>query len=175
MAGAGPAEADAWSRVTINGTSVPVSFNDGDSFRDGHFWRDGSYPPCEPDDMQEYDRVIADCHRHGIRPYRPTYRFLRADPDVIMVGEIRDEVTARLAVEATLTGHKVLSTFHTEDSVGEGGRIEEINDRARKMFGLNGDLPNLHRMARLAKPEDSFYDLLTAEGRADTTFVERTF
>ncbi len=41
--------------------------HDGDSFRDGHFWRDGSYPPFGPDDMREYDRVIADCHRHGIR------------------------------------------------------------------------------------------------------------
>jgi hypothetical protein len=41
--------------------------HDGDSFRDGQFWRDGSYPPFGPDDMREYDRVIADCHRHGIR------------------------------------------------------------------------------------------------------------
>lgn len=40
---------------------------DGDSFRDGQFWRDGSYPPFGPDDMAQYDRVIADCHRHGIR------------------------------------------------------------------------------------------------------------
>jgi hypothetical protein len=41
--------------------------HDGDSFRDGQFWRDGSYPPFGPEDMREYDRVIADCHRHGIR------------------------------------------------------------------------------------------------------------
>lgn len=41
--------------------------HDGDSHRDGKFWRDGSYPPFEPADMQEYDRVIADCHRAGIR------------------------------------------------------------------------------------------------------------
>lgn len=41
--------------------------HDGDSFRDGLFWRDGAYPPFEPEDMARYDRVIADCHRHGIR------------------------------------------------------------------------------------------------------------
>jgi len=41
--------------------------HDGDSFRDGQFWRDGSYPPFGPEDMAEYDRVITDCHRHGIR------------------------------------------------------------------------------------------------------------
>ena len=42
--------------------------------------------------------------------------FLRADPDVIMVGEIRDEETARIAVEASLTGHLVLSTLHTNSA-----------------------------------------------------------
>lgn len=41
--------------------------HDGDTHRDGQFWRDGSYPPFGPEDMKEYDRVIADCHRHGIR------------------------------------------------------------------------------------------------------------
>nr|WP_157360109.1 ATPase, T2SS/T4P/T4SS family [Caldimonas brevitalea] len=42
--------------------------------------------------------------------------FLRADPDVIMVGEIRDEETAKIAVEASLTGHLVLSTLHTNSA-----------------------------------------------------------
>ena len=42
--------------------------------------------------------------------------FLRADPDVIMVGEIRDEETAKVAVEASLTGHLVLSTLHTNSA-----------------------------------------------------------
>ncbi|MCE5240339.1 hypothetical protein LLH23_17885 [bacterium] len=41
--------------------------HDGDSHRDGLFWRDGSYPPFGPEDMAEYDRVIADCHDCGIR------------------------------------------------------------------------------------------------------------
>jgi type II secretory ATPase GspE/PulE/Tfp pilus assembly ATPase PilB-like protein len=42
--------------------------------------------------------------------------FLRADPDIIMVGEIRDEETAKIAVEASLTGHMVLSTLHTNSA-----------------------------------------------------------
>jgi type II secretory ATPase GspE/PulE/Tfp pilus assembly ATPase PilB-like protein len=42
--------------------------------------------------------------------------FLRADPDVIMVGEIRDEETAQVAIEASLTGHLVLSTLHTNSA-----------------------------------------------------------
>ncbi len=42
--------------------------------------------------------------------------FLRADPDVIMVGEIRDEETAQIAIEASLTGHLVLSTLHTNNA-----------------------------------------------------------
>ena len=43
---------------------------------------------------------------------------LRQDPDVIMVGEIRDTETATVAVQAALTGHKVLSTLHTNDAAG---------------------------------------------------------
>ena len=43
---------------------------------------------------------------------------MRADPDIIMVGEIRDRETAQIAVEAALTGHLVLSTLHTNDAPG---------------------------------------------------------
>ena len=42
--------------------------------------------------------------------------FLRQDPDIIMVGEIRDFETAEIAVKAALTGHLVLSTLHTNDA-----------------------------------------------------------
>ncbi|MBX9935473.1 MAG: Flp pilus assembly complex ATPase component TadA, partial [Burkholderiaceae bacterium] len=42
--------------------------------------------------------------------------FLRADPDIIMVGEIRDQETAQIAIEASLTGHMVLSTLHTNSA-----------------------------------------------------------
>jgi type IV pilus assembly protein PilB len=51
---------------------------------------------------------------------------LRADPDVIMVGEIRDRETAHIAVEAALTGHLVLSTLHTRDAPAALGRLIDM-------------------------------------------------
>ena len=53
-------------------------------------------------------------------------KVLRQDPDVIMVGEIRDRETAVLALRAALTGHLVLSTLHTEDSVSSITRLEDL-------------------------------------------------
>jgi type IV pilus assembly protein PilB len=52
---------------------------------------------------------------------------LRQDPDVIMVGEIRDSETAKIATEAALTGHLVLSTLHTNDSPGAVSRLMEMD------------------------------------------------
>ena len=51
---------------------------------------------------------------------------LRHDPDVIMVGEIRDKETAELAVRSALTGHLILSTIHTNDSVGAISRLKNL-------------------------------------------------
>ncbi len=51
---------------------------------------------------------------------------LRQDPDVIMVGEIRDGETAKLAIQAALTGHLVLSTIHTNDAVGTIPRLIDM-------------------------------------------------
>lgn len=51
---------------------------------------------------------------------------LRQDPDIIMVGEIRDEETAELAVHAALTGHLVLSTLHTNDALGAIPRLVDM-------------------------------------------------
>ncbi|MEA2248575.1 MAG: type pilus assembly protein PilB [Solirubrobacteraceae bacterium] len=51
---------------------------------------------------------------------------MRADPDIIMVGEIRDKETAQIAVEAALTGHLVLSTLHTNDAPGAVARLIEM-------------------------------------------------
>ena len=51
---------------------------------------------------------------------------LRHDPDVIMIGEIRDEETSKIAVESALTGHLVLSTLHTNDAAGAITRLLEM-------------------------------------------------
>jgi len=60
---------------------------------------------------------------HGLR------QILRQDPNIIMVGEIRDEETASLAVNAALTGHIVLSTLHTNSSVGVVPRLIDMGVR----------------------------------------------
>lgn len=52
--------------------------------------------------------------------------FLRHDPDIILIGEIRDAETAKTAVEASLTGHLVFSTLHTNDAVGTVTRLTEM-------------------------------------------------
>ncbi len=52
--------------------------------------------------------------------------FMRQDPDVMLVGEIRDEETAELAIRASITGHLVLSTLHTNDAVGTIPRLEDM-------------------------------------------------
>src|SRR5204862_3854163 len=51
---------------------------------------------------------------------------MRADPDIIMVGEIRDRETAQIAIESALTGHLVLSTLHTNDAPGAVTRLIEM-------------------------------------------------
>ncbi len=52
--------------------------------------------------------------------------FLRHDPDVMLVGEIRDGETAEIAIRAALTGHMVFSTLHTNDAAGAVGRLEDM-------------------------------------------------
>ncbi len=51
---------------------------------------------------------------------------LRCDPDIIMIGEIRDKETAQIAIESALTGHLVLSTLHTNDAPGALSRLTEM-------------------------------------------------
>ncbi|GFO60976.1 type II secretion system protein E [Geomonas silvestris] len=55
---------------------------------------------------------------------------VRQDPDIIVLGEIRDSFSAETAIQAALTGHKVLTTFHTEDSVGGLLRLMNMNIEA---------------------------------------------
>lgn len=57
---------------------------------------------------------------------RALRNILRHDPDVIMVGEIRDQETGKIAVESALTGHLVLSTLHTNDAAGAVTRLMEM-------------------------------------------------
>jgi type IV pilus assembly protein PilB len=81
---------------------------------------------------------------------------LRQDPDIVMVGEIRDKETAELAVHAALTGHVVLSTLHTNDSVGA---IPRLIDMGVEAFLLGSSLRAIvaqrlvRRICRFCKEE----------------------
>jgi len=62
----------------------------------------------------------------GLTFARTLRALMRQDPNVIMVGEIRDSETAQIAVEASMTGHLVLSTLHTNDAPGTVGRLIDL-------------------------------------------------
>lgn len=64
--------------------------------------------------------------RKGVTFASALRALLRQDPDVILVGEIRDHETAEVAAHASLTGHQVLSTLHTNDAVGAVSRLQEL-------------------------------------------------
>ncbi len=77
---------------------------------------------------------------------------LRQDPDVVMVGEIRDLETAQIAVQASLTGHMVLSTLHTNTAVGA---VTRLRDMGIEPFLLSSSLVGVvaQRLVRTLNPE----------------------
>ena len=102
---------------------------------------------------------------------------LRQDPDVVMVGEIRDKETATIAVEAALTGHMVLSTLHTNDAAGA---IARLVDMGIEPFMLSSSLllTQAQRLYRklcsvCKKPIDIPTELLK-RSRIDTSTMQDT-
>lgn len=104
---------------------------------------------------------------------------LRQDPDVIMVGEVRDSETAQVAVQAALTGHLVLSTLHTNDSPGAITRLLDMEVAPFKVASaLVGVLAQ--RLVRKVCPKcrTSYYpsvetfDLINYKGDRNRTFVK---
>jgi len=101
----------------------------------------------------------------GMTFARALRSILRQDPDVIMVGEIRDEETARVAIQASLTGHLVLATLHTNDAPGA---IDRLVDMGIEPFLLSSAINGVlaQRLARtICKhcktsfvPEDVFFE-----------------
>ncbi|AKS42262.1 type II secretion system ATPase GspE [Wenzhouxiangella marina] len=87
---------------------------------------------------------------------------LRQDPDVVMVGEIRDLETARIAVQASLTGHLVLSTLHTNTAVGA---ITRLVDMGIEPFLLASSLIGVlaQRLVRVLDPETREAYTISAE------------
>src|SRR3954470_23403665 len=90
----------------------------------------------------------------GMNFARALRSILRQDPDIIMVGEIRDEETARVAVQAALTGHLVLAPLHTNDAPGAVSRLLDMNIEPYLLSSaLNGVVAQ--RLARTICPSCS--------------------
>jgi len=66
-------------------------------------------------------------HKAGMTFSKGLRSILRQDPDIVMVGEIRDSETGNIAIQAALTGHLVVSTLHTNDAAGAITRLAEMN------------------------------------------------
>lgn len=87
---------------------------------------------------------------------------MRCDPDIIMVGEIRDRETAQIAIESALTGHLVLSTLHTNDAPGAISRLIEMGIEPF-LVGSAVDCVVAQRLARLLCPECKKQVMVPAE------------
>ncbi len=93
------------------------------------YLNDGSNAIITAEDPVEYViDGVAQCSLNAAldMTYEESLRHIvRQDPDIIVIGEIRDTFSAQAAIQAALTGHKVLSTFHTEDTIG--GLVRLLN------------------------------------------------
>jgi type IV pilus assembly protein PilB len=78
---------------------------------------------------------VASDNEHGLGFANALKYIMRQDPDVIMVGEIRDHETAVTAVQAASTGHLLLSTMHTNDAVGAVARLNDLGIDSFKIGG----------------------------------------
>ncbi|MBG0830675.1 Flp pilus assembly complex ATPase component TadA [Planomonospora sp. ID67723] len=86
-------------------------------------------------------------HKAGLTFAAVLPAILRSDPDVVLIGEIRDRATAQLAVEAALTGHLVLSTLHTNDAPSAVVRLTEMGIEPF-LVGSSVDCVLAQRLAR---------------------------
>ena len=78
---------------------------------------------------------VASDNEHGLGFANALKYIMRQDPDVIMLGEIRDNETATTAVQAALTGHLLISTLHTNDAVGAVARLSDLGIDSFKTGG----------------------------------------
>ncbi|MBO5643516.1 MAG: type II/IV secretion system protein [Kiritimatiellae bacterium] len=102
--------------------------------------------------------------------------FLRQDPDIIMVGEIRDKETAEIAINASLTGHMVFSTLHTNDAAGAFPRLIDMGVEpfliASAVAGVMGQrlCRRLCPKCRVEVPLDMKYYTLSTPPKSDKIF-----
>ena len=84
----------------------------------------------------------------GLTFARGLRTILRSDPEVILVGEIRDEETAQIAIQAALTGHVMLTTLHTNDAAER----DRAAAQPRRRPDLLAERDQLHRLAAARPP-----------------------
>jgi type IV pilus assembly protein PilB len=108
-------------------------------------------------------------HKAGLTFAQGLRSMLRADPDVIMVGEIRDGETARIAIESALTGHLVLSTLHTNDSASAITRLTEMGIEPF-LSSSAIDCVVAQRLARKLCPTCKRRTILTVEALRESGF-----
>jgi type IV pilus assembly protein PilB len=117
----------------------------------------------------EIDRItqIQTNEKSGLTFARVLRAILRQDPDVILVGEIRDAETAKTAVHAAMTGHLVLSTLHASDSISAMSRLSELGiDRTLAAGVILGVIAqrlvrlNCERCAEPDTPQEVYLDCL---------------
>ena len=112
----------------------------------------------------------------GMTFARALRAFLRQDPDIIMVGEIRDRETAEIAINASLTGHMVFSTLHTNDAAGAFPRLIDMGVEpfliASAVAGVMGQrlCRRLCPDCRREVPLDMKYYTLSTPPEKDTVF-----
>jgi type IV pilus assembly protein PilB len=108
----------------------------------------------------------------GMTFARALRSILRQDPDVIMVGEIRDEETARVAVQAALTGHLVLATLHTNDAPGAVARLLDMGIEPYLLSSaINGVVAQ--RLARTTCPNCAAKYIPTANVLEDAGLADK--
>ena len=95
---------------------------------------------------------------------------VRQDPDIIMVGEIRDGETADIAIQAALTGHFVFSTLHTNDAAGTFPRLADLGADP-KSFGSAVTVSMAQRLVRRLDPDKKKERALTTEEKETITKV----
>ena len=118
-------------------------------------------------------------NRVGLSFARGLRAILRQDPDVVMVGEIRDIETAEIAVRASLTGHLVFSTMHTNTAVGA---VTRLRDMGLEPFLISSSLQGIlsQRLVRVLDPDtrephapDEYERALLGPGDAETPALYR--
>jgi type IV pilus assembly protein PilB len=114
--------------------------------------------------------------RAGLSFARGLRTILRSDPDVILIGEIRDHETAEIAMQSALTGHLVLSTLHAEDVLGTVARVKDMGlshlvlSSAIRCILAQRLLRRLCERCKEPSPEEANLLPQTVDGRSATPF-----